>query len=65
MVVNIPHLNNVQLGVVDNHTVLSSYTVNTDSSYLRRMVIVMQPSVKSDIQITGIKYTLQKNRSQK
>ena len=46
----IPLVNNAQMVKVDNHSVLSSYTMNTDSFYLHRKVTEVLPSVNMGIQ---------------
>ena len=43
--INIPLENNVLLAEVDNHMILSSYTVSTNSFYHHRKVTGGQPSV--------------------
>ena len=43
-------MNNAQLVKVDNHSFLSSYTMNTDSFYLHRKVTEVLPSVNMGIQ---------------
>ena len=51
---NIPLGNNALPAEVDNHMILSSYTVSTNSFYHHRKVTGGQPSVKQlRIEITG------------
>ena len=52
-------MNNALLAEVDNHMILSSYTVSTNSFYHHRKVTGGQPSVKQlGREITGLKYCL-------
>jgi len=44
--INIPLENNALPAEVDNHMILSSYIVSTNSFYHHRKVIAGQPSVK-------------------
>lgn len=44
--INIPLVNNALLAEVDNHMILSSYRVSTNSFYHRRKATGGQPSVE-------------------